>query len=140
MSGIRGITPGNGPVAPAKARRGGGGFRLSVAEEAPTTRAGATAAAQAVDFGLLSLQEGSTAEERDARARKRGLALLQELQEVQMALLGGRLDPARLARLASLSVGEQAADPALAEAVAAIALRARVELARLEYAGVVARE
>lgn len=140
MSGIRGITPGSGPAAPARAGRGGSGFRLSVTEEAPTARAGAAAAAQAVDFGLLSLQEGSTAEERDARARKRGLALLQELQEVQMALLGGRLDPARLARLASLSVGEQAADPALAEAVAAIALRARVELARLEYAGLVARQ
>ncbi|MBR0643463.1 flagellar assembly protein FliX [Plastoroseomonas hellenica] len=140
MSGIRGITPGSGPVAPARAGRGGTAFRLGVAEEAPAARAGAAAAAQAVDFGLLSLQEGSTAEERDARARKRGLALLEELQEVQVALLGGRLDPARLARLASLSGGEQAADPALAEAVAAIALRARVELARLECAGLMARE
>ncbi len=140
MNGIRGVGPGNAPVAAGKAGRAGGGFRLNGAAEQAPARAGAAAAVRPVDFSLLSLQEGSTPEERDARARKRGLALLEELQAVQAALLGGRMDQAGLARLAALTTGEAAADPALAEAVAAIALRARVELARLEYAGLVARE
>jgi hypothetical protein len=97
-------------------------------------------AAEAVGFNLLALQEGNTAEERDARARRRGFAILQELGRLQLAMLDGRMDPAGLERLAGLSVGEQPADPVLAEAMAGIALRARVELARLETASLVARE
>jgi hypothetical protein len=49
-------------------------------------------------------------------------------------LLAGRADPARLHRLEALTQGDAAADPALAEAVAAIALRVRIELARRQTA------
>jgi hypothetical protein len=80
---------------------------------------------------LLALQETAPAAERDARARKRGEELIEELSALQLALLSGRADPARLRRLATLSVGEAAADPGLAAAVAGLQLRARVELARL---------
>jgi len=48
----------------------------------------------------------------------------------QLELLEGRADPARLQELARLTEGEKPADPGLAEAVEAIALRARLELAR----------
>jgi hypothetical protein len=47
-----------------------------------------------------------------------------------LELLEGRADPARLQELARLTEGEKPADPGLAEAVEAIALRARLELAR----------
>ncbi|MBR0673767.1 flagellar assembly protein FliX, partial [Neoroseomonas soli] len=81
-------------------------------------------------IGLLALQEAGPVAERDARARRRGDALLRELSGLQAELLAGRVDPARLQALAALAEGESAADPALAAAVAAIALRARIELAR----------
>ncbi len=68
--------------------------------------------------------------ERDARARRRGDALLRSLRDLQLGLLRGTIDPARLRALADLVPGEEAADPALAAALAAIRLRARVELAR----------
>ena len=41
-----------------------------------------------------------------------------------------RADPARLARLAALEAGEEGADPALRDVVRAVALRARIEVAR----------
>jgi hypothetical protein len=98
---------------------------------APDAAAAAEGTAPASAIGLLALQEGAPAAERDARARRRGEAMLEGLAMLQAALLGGRLDPARLARLADLAEGEAAADPALQAVVAGVALRLRVELARL---------
>jgi Class II flagellar assembly regulator len=80
------------------------------------------------------LQEQGAESERDAGARRRGGAMLDELRALQADLLRGAADPARLARLARLAEGETGADPGLREAVAGIALRARVELARLGLA------
>ena len=76
------------------------------------------------------MQENGGRTGRDAAARRRAASILDELQGLQAELLGGRADPARLARLAALQSGEEGADPALREAVRAIALRARIELAR----------
>lgn len=45
-------------------------------------------------------------------------------------MLGGRGDPDRLARLATLQAGEEGDDPVLREAMRAVSLRARIELAR----------
>ncbi|MDT8266848.1 flagellar assembly protein FliX, partial [Roseomonas sp. DSM 102946] len=66
---------------------------------------------------------------------RRGTAMLEELAGFQADLLRGRADPDRLRRLAGLSEGEMPPDPHLAEALAAISLRAKVELARLEVRG-----
>ena len=55
------------------------------------------------------------------------------LAPLQADLLAGRLDPSRLGAIAALAEGETAADPALAAVLAAVALRARVELARHGY-------
>ncbi|WP_137128243.1 flagellar assembly protein FliX [Roseomonas sp. HF4] len=127
---IRGV-PGSGPARPARgARAGGGAFNLG-GGMAPDAAAAAEGVAPTSAIGLLALQEGAPAAERDARARRRGEAMLQGLAMLQAALLGGRLDPARLAQLAGLADGAPAADPALQAAVAGIALRLRVELARL---------
>jgi hypothetical protein len=86
-------------------------------------------------MGLLTVQELAPAGERNARAFRRGEEMLQELKALQLELLEGRADPARLQQLARLTVGDKAADPVLAEAIEAIALRARLELARRGMAG-----
>jgi len=129
MVGVRGVT---GGVAAgrgrAPARGSAGGFSLGGALAGGATAA--QAAAPAAATGLLALQETAPAAERDARARKRGEALLRSLSDLQLGLLDGSADPARLRALAALVPGEDAADPALAAALAAIRLRARVELAR----------
>ena len=70
---------------------------------------------------------------RDRRARRHGRALLEGLGELQRALLGDGEDSAALDRLAALVEHcPEAADPALRATLAAVALRARVELARRE--------
>lgn len=129
---IRGVG-GGAPVRPGRGGRGGmGGFALGGAGEAHGAGAASAAAAPAA-IGLLALQEGAPAAERDARAARRGQALLRELAGLQADVLAGRLDRARLGAIAALAEGETPADPALAATLAAIALRARVELARHGY-------
>ena len=134
MEPIRGVG-GGGTVRGGRAPRGGGGFRVDAAAADATCVAAAEAPAAASAIGLLALQEGAPAAERDARARRRAEAMLDELAALQRDLLAGLRDPARLRRLADLAQGEAAADPALAGAVAAIALRVRIELARRESGG-----
>jgi hypothetical protein len=130
MVGVRGVTGGVVTGAGRGARAQGGGFRLGGA-----AAGGGAAPAQAVaapqGVALLALQESAPAAERDARARRQGQALIEELAALQAGLLAGRLDAARLRAMAALCAGEEAADPALAAAIGAIRLRARVELARL---------
>jgi hypothetical protein len=126
MDPIRGV--GGGPAARGGRAGRAGGFRLAAA--GTSAAGGAAPASAAMAAGLLALQESAPAAERDARARRRAEAMLRGLAEVQAALLCGRADAARLAALAALTEGEEPADPALAEALAAIRLRLRVELAR----------
>lgn len=126
-----------GPVIGAAGRkpRAGGDFRLpGSAAEGAGTAGGAEAASAASPLALLGVQEkGGDPRERDERGARRGAALLAELQELQRDLLRGRLDPEQLRRLAALAEGEAPADPALAEALGAVALRARLELARAGF-------
>lgn len=81
-------------------------------------------------LGTLGLQAGWSPTERDAAARRRGRALLHELAGLQLALLAGGVEPARLSRLALLAEGETGADPELRKIIEGISLRARIELAR----------
>ncbi|MBR0680755.1 flagellar assembly regulator FliX [Roseomonas eburnea] len=129
MVGIRGVGAGAATRAGRGTRGAGGGFRLGPGAEASEPAAAQAAAAPSA-IGLLALQETAPAAERDARARRRGEAMLGELAALQVELLSGRVDPARLQALAALAEGEAAADPMLAESIAAISLRARIELAR----------
>lgn len=121
-----------GGLAVRRAARGAGGFALTGRSEAAET---APAAAPVAPSALLALQETPMAEPAEERARRRGQAALDELRGLQLDLLRGQADPGRLERLAGLagSAGE-AADPALRAVLAEIALRARVELARLRVA------
>lgn len=129
----------------ARRNRAAGGFRVpsdpraADAPDAPTP-ADATPVFAAFMEGLLGLQEEaaeapSMAGARDREARRHGQALLSALAEMQLTLVGQGDAPATLAslsaRLSGLSAAiPLAADPRLRAIVAAIALRARLELAR----------
>jgi len=113
-----------GPAA-RPAARGGGGFRLPAAESGV-----AAALAGAAPTGLMALQEADDPAGRDRRGAARARDLLKELSALQAGLLRDGAGMAGLERLAALAEGEAPADPVLADALAGIALRARVELAK----------
>ncbi len=125
-----------GGVAPSgrPARTDAAGFMVPA--EPGTAGPSAPASTDAAGLvGMLALQERGEAERRDREAHRRGLALVAELAALQRAILAGGGDPAGLARLAELAaVLPEAADPALAALVRAVALRAKVVLARADMA------
>jgi hypothetical protein len=104
------------------------------ATPAAAVEAGAAAEVAAVGLGLLAIQAGQEEAARDAAAEGRAAALLEELGGLQLELLGGGRggaeSAARLERLAALQAGDTGVDPGLREVVEAVALRARVELAK----------
>jgi len=129
LDGIGPTTPtGRGP---ARAVAGGAGFRLP--PERTEALPAAPAAAEVTLGGILALQEAESLALRDREARRRGQEMLAALTRLQRALLEGHRDLPGLRRLAALAEDiPPAADPDLAQALAAVALRARVELARHE--------
>lgn len=80
---------------------------------------------------MLFMQEVDSPQERDARSRRHGTALLDLLAELQHGLLDGTPASGVLGKLQALA-GQPivAADSSLQEAVAAITLRVHVEMAR----------
>lgn len=113
----------------------GGRFRVSVETGMEEAKDAAPVEGVSIAPSLLAVQESLEAAERDARAKRRAEAMLDELGAVQLGLLSGRLSESRLAALASLArEGEKAADPKLAAIAAEVEVRAAVELARLERA------
>lgn len=95
--------------------------------------AGLAAPVHGVD-ALLSLQEvgDSTSDRANARARRWGEDLLDKLELIRLGLLSGGIPRADMERIATM-VGaqrERTTDPRLAEVLAEIELRARVELAK----------
>jgi hypothetical protein len=128
MVGVKGVS-GSAAGRGARVARGRGGFSLGAsAADAPAAVQGA---APAQGIGLLTLQEATPGAERDAPARRRAEAALLSLRDLQLGLLAGTVDPARLRALAASPAGSEADDPALGAVLAAVRLRARVELARL---------
>lgn len=128
------------PLSSAPLRRkgrssgaGGSGFASELAADAaePQTVTGAAAVAS-VD-ALLSLQEVSETPLDDERAKRRGEALLEQLDDLRHALLIGALPLIQLERLTRNLAARRGdvADPRLAEVVGEIELRAAVELAKL---------
>jgi len=120
---------GLGAVAsPARRGRVTGGFALAGGAAEAATGLAATGGVAA----LLAVQEDGRGGQRAAeQAMQRAEAGLAELQGLQLDLLRGGADPARLARLGALADSpEGLADPALREAALGIALRVRVEIAR----------
>lgn len=117
---------GGWPQRPAgMAARPQAGFGL------PSRPTVAAATGPAAPGGLLALGP-IMASPRDVLARRRGRALLGGLGALQRALLAGRPDDEARRSLAGLVDGEDGDDPEMAEAMRALALRARIELARAE--------
>jgi hypothetical protein len=127
---IRGVTGGTNVPAARSTRGASGGFRVGGGADEAREANASTGVSAATAIGLLQVQELAPAGERNARAFRRGEDMLRELKALQLELLEGRADPARLQELIRLTQGEKPADPGLAEALEAIALRARLELAR----------
>ncbi len=133
---------GYGPIAsPARLGRGTAAQgRFRVPTDGSATAASETREARATEgvtiaASLIALQETIVASERDREARERAETMLDELAALQRAMLGGRVSEESLASLAALADQPGiAADPHLADVVAAVSLRAKVELARLEVA------
>jgi hypothetical protein len=116
---------------PARSTSAGG---FSVPEAAPVGGNAAVSVGEAGPVmlgGMIALQELGDERLEDRAARRRGHELLAALSGLQRALLADADDLEPLARLAGLAAEiPAAADPRLKEAVAAIVLRARVELAK----------
>ncbi len=136
VTGPGGVSQTSGPSRPARAG-GGEGFRIAspAAPAAPAAVSGASGVGGVVGVeALLALQDVESATERKRRSVRRADRLLDELDGLKIALLGGDLDPARLDRLAR-AVREQRAstdDPRLESVLDEIETRAAVELAKLE--------
>ena len=133
MTRVGGI--GGGTAPSRRAARSPGGFALprgtDGAAEGPT--APAAGAAGGIP-ALLALQEHGAASGPAVvadRARRRARRALDELGGLQLDLLRGEGDPARLERLLKLTASaEEVPDPTLRDALAEVTLRVRVELAR----------
>jgi Class II flagellar assembly regulator len=122
-----------GAAAPAARRATGSGFAVTE-ETAPrsTGAAGRPRSVGGID-ALIALQGVEDPLERRKRAVKRGRVALDALDELKMALLGGTLTTAMLAKLqaaaAHLKLGSGQAD--LDAVLAEIELRVEVEIAKM---------
>ena len=125
------------PSGTAPRRATSAGFTLEGhAAEAPSTGAAASVGG-APEIGLLLALQSVEPDSRERRRRAvaRGRSLLDLLDKVKLGLIEGRIPPAALQRLRSLLAEHTALgveDQALAEVVAAVELRAAVELAKLD--------
>ena len=119
---------------PAAAPRGRAGVAFSI-EDGPQDRPAAAAAplveTPALDL-LLALQAAEDPLDRRRRSLRRGLSMLEALDDIRADLLSGRIDPAQLDRLlASLGDAREHTEPGLDAVIDEIELRVRVELAKL---------
>ena len=122
-----------GPPAgsgPGPRRAASPGFAVAPPASGPVAGPAAASPAVALD-GMLALQQAEGETVRDREARRHGQGLLDALARLQRSLLAEGSADAELAALATLLDTMPAASaPALAAALGAVALRARVELAR----------
>ena len=118
----------------AKAGKGGFTEHLDGSAAAPSAVTG-SGPVQPVD-ALLAVQEveDSTSQDANGRARRWGEDMLDNLERVRLDLLNGALSQEKPRSLSVLVTERKktATDPRLAELLAEIELRARVELAKYE--------
>ena len=84
---------------------------------------------------LIGLQEVDDATQRESKGKKRAQALLDEMDDLRLALACGTLTRAQLLRLSAAIQSEKikADDPALNQILDDVDLRARVELAKYGF-------
>ena len=112
------------------------GLRGSTARSGAGGAPAAAATLAGLDAVLLLQAEADTPQERRRRSAQRGQDLLDGLDRLKAALLGGRVAPQDLRAIAG-RLNERAGlsgDPRLDGLMAEIELRAAVELAKLEMA------
>jgi hypothetical protein len=128
----------NRPILPASPRRdgksgsaSGSAFSSAVSGESAVSGAGASRPLLPVD-GLFQLQEVPDAVAQRRRAVQRGSTLLDRLDDLRLALLGGSLTPGQIGELQRAVTSERALvdDPRLLAVLDEIDLRAKVELAK----------
>lgn len=116
-------------------RASGTGQRFSLGGAESAARPAGVQAAAPMDSmaGLLAVQAAGDAVERRRRALRRGRGLLDGLDALKVALLSGSVPAGQLESLRGQlrARSEAADDPALADLLAHIELRAEVELAKL---------
>ncbi|WP_375459164.1 flagellar assembly protein FliX [uncultured Enterovirga sp.] len=107
-------------------------FRVASEGSGGATQARAAAPLATLD-AILMLQGGDDSRERRRRSARRGQDLLAGLDGLKAALLSGTVPIAALRTLSSrvAAAAADSGDPGLDEVVAAIELRAKVELAKL---------
>ncbi len=116
-----------GTAAPR--RRGVEGRSFGVKAERATPSEASVPTSGVAVASLLALQEAESGLQRDREAQQHGEAVVDELTELQCALLGENgPDLTRLAQLAARPI--TASDPRLAGILRAVRLRAGIELAR----------
>ena len=124
---------------PARAAVGGEGFRI-VGPQGPAAPVQVSSSASVGGVmgvaALLALQDVETPTERRRRSVRRAGRLLDELDEIKIALLGGDLSQTQLERLGRAIREQRSAteDPRLESLLDEIETRAAVELAKLEMA------
>lgn len=138
VSGTGGLSQTSG-AKPAKGAATGGGFSVAntsaPAAPAQVSSVSNVSGVMGVE-ALIALQDVESPTERRRRSVGRAGRLLDELDGIKVALLGGELTQAQLDRL-SRAVREQRAatdDPRLEAVLDEIETRAAVELAKLEGA------
>jgi hypothetical protein len=125
-------TRGRAPIAAA-----GSGFALDTASETRAAAAASgTASLSSVD-ALIALQEVPNPTAGRAKAVRRGRDMLDVLEDLRDGMLTGSVPRSTLQRLLSLVnvEREEFVDPVLGGVLDEIELRARVELAKLNFAG-----
>lgn len=139
VTGTGGLSQTSG-AKPARGAGGGEGFRIAgaAAPAAPAQVSTVSGAGGVMGVAaLIALQDVESPTERKRRSVKRAGHLLDELDKLKIALLGGELEAGQLDAL-SRAVREQRSstdDPKLEAVLDEIETRAAVELAKLEAAG-----
>jgi hypothetical protein len=117
-----------------KARESSSTFSLSDTAEAAPRETGSLQASSSLTSvdALLALQAVEDPLTGHKKALQTGHDLLDQLERLRADLLGGQVSPDRLQRIVGLiQRARTQEDPALAEVMGEIELRARVELAKL---------
>lgn len=138
VTGTGGLSQTGAPKA-ARGAGGGEGFRIAGPQgtSAPAQASAVSSLGGVMGVeSLLALQNVETATERRRRSIKRAGRLLDELDEIKIALLGGELGQGQLERLGRAIREQRSAteDPRLEGLLDEIETRAAVELAKLEGA------
>ncbi|WP_296598093.1 flagellar assembly protein FliX [Phenylobacterium sp.] len=138
VTGTGGLSQTSG-AKPAARSGGGAGFQVSGASApaAPAQVSGASGVSSVMGVeALLALQDVESPTERKRRSVKRAGRLLDQLDALKVALLGGELSAGQIDNLARAVREQRAAtdDPKLEGLLDEIETRAAVELAKLESA------